>query len=169
MMTTLDREVRQQKFFLDTCATTHICPNPERFESLSICSSHVSSSSGDKIDIHGIGTVILNCIIDNKISKFIMHDVLYVPMLQHPLFSWKKERTNGYTLYDNGNKFCILKNDIVCLKTDFNGQFSVIKETNFINQESPYMTYNFWHEAPCSFAPSSVTKTEKFIAKKYHS
>lgn len=66
-----------------------------------------------------------------------MHDILYISTLQHPLFFWKKERTNIYTLYDNGNKLCI-KGDIFCLETNSNGHLSTIKEINFTNHENAY-------------------------------
>lgn len=76
-MKTASEEVRNQKFFLDTCASTHICPHTEQFDNISACSGSVISCLGETMEVLGKGTVILNCIINNKtINKFILHDVL---------------------------------------------------------------------------------------------
>ncbi|KAF5184398.1 Reverse transcriptase, RNA-dependent DNA polymerase, partial [Thalictrum thalictroides] len=114
--------------------------------------------------VEGKGTIVLNCILnDNQINKFTLHNVLYVPKLNHPLFSWKKERKNGYTLFDNGHKFCIMKNNKICLETNFNGQLPFIIEAYPHLNEKANLTYQFWHGALCHPSPSTLMKTGKLI------
>ncbi|RKF76774.1 hypothetical protein GcM3_076024, partial [Golovinomyces cichoracearum] len=84
LMTTTSEEVRQPKFFLDACASTHMCPHIERFENLLACFGVVNSSSGESIEDLGKGTVILHYAIKSgKINEFVLHNVLYVSKLQH--------------------------------------------------------------------------------------
>lgn len=163
MITSTSEEMRYKNFYLDTCASTHMCPYSERFSNLQKCTGFVNSSSGELMEILGKGTVILNCKLKSNVYKFVMKDVLYVPKLQHPLFSWRKERSNGFTLLDNGDTLCILKNNEVCVETNFNGPLPIIKEELVHNHENAFMTYEFWHKALCHSAPSSIEKTEKLI------
>lgn len=156
-------KVSHHPFYLDTCATAHMCPYPERFEQLSVCSGDVMSSSNESMSIRGKGTVMLNCILSNgNISTFKIDDVLYVPKLSLPLFSWRKARSKGYLLYDNGEVMRICKNNKTWLEAYYDGALPVIRETTDIN-EVACSTYEFWHEALCHPAPSSMSKTNMLI------
>ena len=107
------------------------------------------------MEVEGKGTVILNYGLKNgNVRKFIMHNVLNIPNLNHALFSWKEERKNGYTLFDNGSNLCLVKNDDICLETDFNGPLPIIVEKFPCKRENAFMTYEFWHKALCHSAPS---------------
>lgn len=55
--TTLENngQVRSDPFYFDTCATSHMCPFADRFESFSICTGLVRSSSGYMMKIKGRG------------------------------------------------------------------------------------------------------------------
>lgn len=153
-------EVRYHSFYLDTCATSHMCPYLDRFESLSTCTGLVISSSGQGIPVKGKGTVARDCrASDGSVSSFRLVDVLYVPQLQRPLFSWKKERSKGCTLIDDGNIMKILKNGKTILEAKFDGPLPRIIEV----EDIACSTYEFWHEALCHSAPSSITKTNKLI------
>ncbi|POS82475.1 hypothetical protein EPUL_006148 [Erysiphe pulchra] len=128
MITSTSEEVKNKNFYLDTCASTHMCPYAERFVNLQKCTGFVNPSSGEFMEILGKGTVILNCLNKNStVNKFVMNDFLYVTKLQHPLFSWRKERANGFTLLDNSYSLCILKNNVTCVEINFNGPLPKIK------------------------------------------
>ncbi|POS85107.1 hypothetical protein EPUL_004235 [Erysiphe pulchra] len=158
----LEKEVRNKNFYLDTCASTHMCPYAERFSNLQACTGFVNSSSGELMEVWGKGTEILNCFIKNStVNKFVMNNVLYVPKLQHPLFSWRKERANGFTLLKNRDSLCILKNNVTYVETNFNGALPTIKVVLVRNHENAFMTSEIWHKALCHSAPLSIEKAEK--------
>ncbi|POS86565.1 hypothetical protein EPUL_002924, partial [Erysiphe pulchra] len=92
--------VSNSPFYFDTCATSHMCPYPERFQHLSVCSGLVTSSSGASMSVKGKGTVKINCkLSDGKISTFCLTNVLYIPELNLPLISWQKLSLKGYKLH----------------------------------------------------------------------
>ncbi|KAI0997356.1 hypothetical protein K3495_g10825 [Podosphaera aphanis] len=94
-----EENVSKTLFYFDTCATAHMCPHPDRLEFIDVCSGPVKSSSGGSMEVVGKGSVLLGCkLSDGTISLFLLKNVLYVPQLEIPLFSWKKERLNGLKL-----------------------------------------------------------------------
>ena len=110
--------------------------------------------------VKGRGTVTMDCKASNgSVSTLRLNDVLYVPQLQRPLFSWKRERSKGCTLFDDGNVMKILKNGKTLLEAKFDGPLPYIVEI----EDVACLTYEFWHEALCHSAPSSITKTNKLI------
>lgn len=159
MTRTSPDQVSKYHFHLDTCATAHMCPYPERFEHLDICTVILNSSSGEAMAVKGKGTVILRCrLTDGDISIFRLDDVLYVPNLELPLFSWRKERNKGYTLHDDGQVMRLLKANKIWLEAHFNGPLLVIPEVTPALHQMACTTHEFWHEALCHSAPSSISK-----------
>lgn len=80
-------KVRKKSFFLDTCATSHMCPFLDRFINLKFCSGLVNTSSGEGMSEKGKGTVMLNCLLDDgSLVNYELNNVLYIPELQLPLF-----------------------------------------------------------------------------------
>lgn len=77
-MTSLSTEqVSITPFYLDTCATAHMCPYPDRFETLSVSTGRVKTSSGQGMAVKGIGSIVLKCILsDGTYSCFRIYDVL---------------------------------------------------------------------------------------------
>ncbi|KAI0992573.1 hypothetical protein K3495_g15612 [Podosphaera aphanis] len=107
-MTVETYQVSNKIFFLDTCATSHMSPHLNRFIDLQICTDSVTTSSGGGMKVKGKGSVALNCVLgDGTISVYIIKNVLFIPELQFPLFSWRAERSNGLTLHDNGKTIII--------------------------------------------------------------
>ncbi|KAI0992571.1 hypothetical protein K3495_g15614, partial [Podosphaera aphanis] len=160
----INEKVSQRHFNLDTCATAHMCPYPERFECISDCSGLVTSSSGQNMKVLGRGTVVLNCMLSNKtVSQFKLSNVLYVPGLQHSLFSWRQERHKGYTLVDDGNVMKLIEHNITYLEATFNGPLPLISESAPKVQDYACLTYDFWHDALCRAAPSSISNSLKII------
>ncbi|KAI0993409.1 hypothetical protein K3495_g14775, partial [Podosphaera aphanis] len=159
-----EENVSKTLFYFDTCATAHMCPHPDRFEFIDACSGLVKSSSGGNMEVVGKGSVLLGCkLSDGTISSFLLKNVLYVPQLELPLFSWKKERLNGLKLYDNGNIMCLQKHDKTVIEAHFNGSLPSIPEVDLTDINIACSTYEFWHEALCHSAPSSVSKTKGMI------
>ena len=137
-----------------------MCPYPDRFENLSVCSGSVKSSSGNFIPIKGKGTVVMDCLLkDGSVSSFRLHDVLYVPQLAKPLFSWKAVKSKGYQMEGSGDVIRVVKNNKTWLEAIFDGSLPRIQEVTDV----ACLSYDFWHEALCHSAPSSVAKTEKLI------
>lgn len=135
-------EVKYQKFSLNTCASTHMCQDAERFESLVPYFEIVISSSRKNMNFEGKGSIILNWLKNNEINKLILQNSFYVPKLNDSLFLWKQERKDGYTLFEKGHKFCIMKINKICLETSFNGQIPLIKDAQPFIFEKTYSTYH---------------------------
>ncbi|KAI1001440.1 hypothetical protein K3495_g6760 [Podosphaera aphanis] len=156
-------QVSTSPFYFDTCATSHMCPYPDRFEYLDQCTGFVTSSSGASMAIRGKGSVLINCkLSDGSVSSFRLNDVLYVPELNLPLLSWRKISPKGYNLHASGKVMYVEKNNKIWLEAHFNGPLPVILESRYSN-EFACMTYDFWHKALCHSAPSSIAVTEKLI------
>ncbi|KAI0992189.1 hypothetical protein K3495_g15997, partial [Podosphaera aphanis] len=116
--------------------------------------------SGQGMPVKGKGTVVMDCkLSDGSISSFRLTDVLYVPQLHRPLFSWKKERSKGYNLLDDGKSIKVLKDNKIFLEAKFDGPLPYIPEI----EDTAYLTYEFWHEALCHSAPSTIAKTEHLL------
>lgn len=87
-------------------------------------------SSNEKMSIEGKGTVVLRGVLsDGSISVFKINNVLYLPKLSLPLFSWEKARSKGYKLEDNGFKMKVNKNSKTWLEAYCDGLLPIIKET----------------------------------------
>lgn len=107
--------------------------------------------------VKGKGTVIIKCkLSDGSNSSFRIIDVLYVPNLSLPLFSWRKIRHKGYELCDNGNVMTIQKDNKIWLEAHFDGPLPLIPETEQIN-DFACNTYEFWHKALCHASSVSLT------------
>lgn len=120
----------------------------------------VKSSSGESMEVKGIGTVCIMCKLSNGCtSKYLINDVLYVPKLTLPLFSWRKERSKGLHLIDDGNLMKIQKGNEILLEAHFNGPLPLIPEIS--KNDLAFNTYEFWHEALCH--PHSISLTEKLV------
>jgi hypothetical protein len=160
-----DNEVRYQPFIFDTAASSHMCPNPDRFEHLSVCSGSVKSSSTESMSVKGKGTVVMDCVLkDGSVSSFRIHDVLFVPQLDRPLVSWRVLAKKGYRMMGSGDEIVIVKDGKTWFEAIFDGgTVPHIPEV----RDSAYMTFEFWHEALGHLAPSSIEryKTQLDAAK----
>ncbi|RKF65556.1 hypothetical protein GcC1_119036, partial [Golovinomyces cichoracearum] len=130
-MTTEIEQVSPKNFYLDTSATSHMCPYPEKFINLKICSGLVKTSSGDGTNIKGKRSVIINCIINNELCTYKLNDVLYVPEIKLPLFSWRVERLKGLKMNDDANIINIYKDNKICLQAKFVESLPVIMEEKY--------------------------------------
>lgn len=149
-------KVSSPSFYLDTCASSHMCPNLGRFESLSLCTGSVKSSSGDIIPIKGKGNVVMDCLLgDGTVSSFRIHDVLYVPDVCRPLFSFRKAMEKGYRLEGENKLLRLLKENKVILEAIFDGTLPRIREV----EDFACASFEFWHKALGHAAPSSISKT----------
>ena len=116
--------------------------------------------------VEGKGCVLLNCQLSNgTVSPLIIENVLFVPKLTLPLFSWKVARTKGYTLHDDGKILSIRKDNKLWLEALFDGPLPVIPEVEI--NDYAFTTYDFWHKAFCHSSPSTISKTEKLIQDSY--
>lgn len=164
MTSTQEEQVSKTPFYLDTCATAHMCPYPDRFETLSICTGLVKSSSGQGMTVKGKGSIVLRCLLsDGSTSFFRLHDVLYVPDLTCPLVSWFKIRSNGYHMYDNGTVMRLSKGSKILLEAKFIGSLPIVIETYQQTMYNAFLSFEFLHEALCHAAPASMTKTGRLV------
>lgn len=76
----------------------------------------------------------MNCkLSDGSVSTFKIPDVLYVPKLNRPLFSWQLVRSKGFMLIDDGKGMHIVKDNKTWLEAKFDGKLHHIPEaTNFV-------------------------------------
>jgi len=148
-------KVSRSSFYFDTCATSHMCPDPERFEHLAICSGLVKSSSTDQMKITGKGSVVLRCTLrDGTVSCFRLTDVLLVPQLETPLVSWPKLQNKGYQMIGEGPVISVKNGDKTVLEAILDGSLPRIPEI----QQSAILTFEFWHEALGHLAPSTMER-----------
>lgn len=148
-------KVRSKSFYFDTGATSHMCPFPERFESLTVCTGAVKSSSKDFMAIKGKGTVMMDCVLsDGTISSFKVSNVLFVPELERPLLSWRKIMEKGYSMVGKGDFISIVKENKVLFEASFDGSLFKVSEIN----DTALLTFDFWHSALGHLAPSTIQK-----------
>ena len=159
---TTTSKVREVPFTFDTAASSHMVPSLDRFEHFQICTgSYVGSSSSEAapMKIEGKGTVVLDCVLLNgAISTFRIRDVLYVPALDRPLFSWKAIMNKGFTMNSTSTGISVLKSGKTMLEArlDHTGLFTIPELTH-----QAYSTYGYWHQALGHIAPSSLEKAKK--------
>jgi len=92
--------------------------------------------------IVGKGDVIMECVIrSGEVSSFRICNILHVSKLRHPLISWRKLRTKGYTEFGQGDVFSINKGTKVTCEAVFDRNLFKIPEIS----HSAHITYNFWH------------------------
>lgn len=158
------KEVSRYPFYFDTCASSHMCPYADRFISLTPFAGTVKSSSGGLMVVKGKGTVVLVCQLrDGTISSFRLLDVLYVPQIERPLFSWRKIMSKGYHLQGENDILRISKENKTWIGAVFNGNLPQIHEIT----DMACLTYDFWYEALGHSAPSTMEKTGKLIQDDY--
>lgn len=159
-----DDKVNNRSFYLDTCATSHMCPNPDRFESLSIYRgplSTVTSASGDEMPIEGKGNVIVNCLLSNgSVSTCRLTDVLYVPQIGRSLVSYRQIMHKGYSLQGDKNILRLVKDGRTWLEAIFDGTLPRIKEVS----HSAFLTFEQWHHALGHAAPTAMAKTKDLVS-----
>jgi hypothetical protein len=125
------------------------------------CSGFVKSSSQESMEMEGKGDVIMECVLrDGSVSSFRVCDVLHIPKLGHPLISWRKLRTKGYTELGEGDFISINKGTKVIFEAVFDGNLFKIPEIS----HSAHITYDFWHQALAHLAPSSMDKELKLYS-----
>jgi len=84
--------------------------------------------------------VIMQCVLrDGSVSSFSVCDVLHVPKLGHPLISWRRLRTTGYTEFGEGDFISVNKGSTVMFEAVFDGNLFKIPEIS----HSAHITYNF--------------------------
>lgn len=114
------------------------------------------------MNVEGKGTVMLNCkLSDGTVSQFTMENVLSVPKLSLPLFSWRIARSKGFSLCDDGNFITVSKDNRILFEVYFYGPLPSIPEA--VINDHALTTYEFWHKALCQSAPSTITSTEKLL------
>jgi len=152
---TTETKVRTKSFYFDMACTSHMTPYAGRLLNYTKRSGFVKSSSQEIMEIEGKGDVVMECVRrDGSVSSFRVCDVLHVPKLGHPLISWRKLRTKGYTEFGEGDFISINKGTKVMFEAVFDGNLFKIPEIS----QSAHVTYDFWHQALRHLAPSTMDK-----------
>lgn len=104
--------------------------------------------------------MLVNCVLrDGSASSFLIRDVLYVPVIDRALFSYRQIMFKGYWLEGERDILRLVKNNEVWLEATYDGALPHINEVdNFA-----HCTYEFWHEALGHSAPTSIAKTVKRV------
>ena len=159
-----EEEVRSSRFTFDTGASSHMTPYLDHFESIVVRSGFVKTAAehGPKLAINGVGTVVLECLLgDGTVSSFRMHNVLLVPDISRPLFSWKaisrlnkgfgfNSTSSGIRLHNAAGK------TLLEASLDDSGLYTIPVVT-----EQAHLTYDFWHEALGHLNPTALSKAVK--------
>ena len=112
------------------------------------------------MEVKGKGSVVMDCVLkDGSVSSFQIYNVLYVPDLVRPLFSWRKIKDRkGFKLIAEGDLFTVFKFEKVVFEATFDGMLFKIPETS----DSAFNTFDFWHQALGHLSASSIEKARKF-------
>src|SRR5690606_18530809 len=160
-------EVRTSRFTFDTGASSHMSPCLDHFEDFQICSGSVKSrsSKAEKLEIMGKGSVVLDCVLkDGTVSSFRIQDVLYVPLLDRPLFSWKAvDRLNkGYRFksFENGIRVLNSSGKTILEATTNGSNLYTIPEVTI---HQAHLTYGYWHNALGHLNPTALSKAVKIM------
>jgi len=139
-------------------------PHAGRLLNYTKCSGFVKSSSQESIEIEGKGDLIMECVLrDGSVSSFRVCDGLHVPKLGHPLISWRKLRTEGYTEFGEVDFISINKGTKGMFEAAFDGNLFKIQKIS----QSTHITYDYWHQALGHLAPSSMDKALKLYFDAY--
>jgi len=149
---TMETKVRNKSFYFDSACTSHMTPCAGRLLNYTKCSGFVKSSC---MEIVANSNVVKECVLrDGSVSSFRVCDVLLVPMLGHPLISWRKLHTKGYTEFGEGDFVSINKGTKVMFEAVFDRNLFKILDIS----HSANTAYNLWHQALGHHAPSSMDK-----------
>jgi len=140
--TTMETEVRNKSFYIDTVCTSNLTPYAELLNNYSKCFRFVKSSSQESMEIVGKGYVIMECIPrDGLVFSICVCDVLHVPELGYSLISWRKLRTKGYSEFGEGDFSSINNGTKVMFEAVFDRNLFKIREI----LQLAHIAYNFCH------------------------
>jgi len=95
---TTEVKVRNKSFYFDVAGTLHMTHYSGRLLNYTKCSGFVKSSVQESMQIVGKRKVVRECVLkDGLVSSFRVCKVLHNHQLGHPLMSWRKSRTKGYS------------------------------------------------------------------------
>lgn len=117
-------DVLSDKWFLDSCASQHMCNNLSAFRTLKHPNNYSSDVETAKnysnMSSKGVGTVMLqsNLGTGNNNSNVLLKDVAYVPDLRTNLISVAKMQRNGISVSfpPNSNTLIVSKDGSVCME-----------------------------------------------------
>jgi len=115
----------------DTCASSHMTSDVGKFETLKPYHGIVTVGGNTPLQATGIGSVIINCLLpDGRINPLCLTEVLYVPSLNHNLFSWNSCRAKGYRWEAiDSHVYLYNRNTTLILTVEFYGNLPYIIET----------------------------------------
>jgi len=129
---TMENKVRSKSFYIDMACTSHMITYAGRLLNHTVFSRFAKSSSQESMEIVGKGDVILECIfMDGSVSSFCVCGVLHGPELEHPLISWRKSRTKGYSEFGDGDSISINNGTKAVFEAVFDRKF-VYNSSDFI-------------------------------------
>src|SRR5690606_19739686 len=154
-----DDKVRHLPYTFDTGASSHMTPYLEDFEHLSLCTGSINSSSSHSLKVEGKGSVVIeNVLRDGSVSTFRLLDVLYVPGLDRPLFSWSSIKNKGYVMGAQGNYITVSKDGKTVVEAVTCGRSKLFTIPEVKN--SAHLSFEYWHQALGHLAPSSFNKVK---------
>jgi len=130
----------------DTCASSHMTSDIGKFCTLEPYHGTVTIGGDTLLQAEGIGTVIIYCLLpDNTVNSVHLTDVLYVPTLNHNLFSWNSFRSKGYRWEAGVSHIYLYHNTSLVLMTEFHGNLPYIIEVRHHALISFPKSYMYWH------------------------
>jgi len=158
---TMENKVRTKSFYFDTACISHMTPSAGRLLDYTKCTEFVKSSSQESMEIVGKGDVIMECVPrDGSVSSFRICAVLLVSKVGHPLISWRKLRTKGYSEFGKGDLISVNKGTKVMFEAVFDRNLFKLPA----NARSAHITYDFGPQAPGHHAPSLVDNALKIYS-----
>ena len=134
----------------DTYASSHMTSDIGKFEALKPHHGIVTVSGNTPLQATGIGSVIINCLLpDGKINPLRLTEVLYVPSLNHNLFSWNSCRSKGYQWEAIDSHVYLYNRNTIILTAEFHGNLPyIIEATHHALVTFPSTkSYMYWHSA----------------------
>lgn len=130
-----DRTVSGSEWFLDSGASTHCCNDKDAFIELSACSGmKVQNYGGSDKELvcAGVGTVILNAVVDGERRCLKLENVMHFPGASCSLMSVSKLKSSGkVTLVDLDSQFVIqskANNKKLCVAVLEKGLYRIVIE-----------------------------------------
>lgn len=142
-------------WYVDSGASSHMCSSRQFFSEFNSKGTGFVqlADSSKKSEVKGIGSGILNCIIDNKVIKVKVRDVLYVLSFGSNLLSVKKLNEEGFEVTFKDNNCKIIKSGrvVACARLGkgkedlYSLETAVEKAYTAINNEQGDNCQHAWH------------------------
>lgn len=108
-------------WFIDSCASSHMCPHRSIFQTYQSITLNVVIANGTLLPVIGMGDITIENIIHGKTVLIKLYDVLHIPLLTDNSISVNKLNMSGISVHFDSSVCKLVKDDTVlgvCNETD---------------------------------------------------